>query len=467
MRLSGLLVLLCTTAFCEEQPVNCESFVKYGVTEYRHCQKVFPVTDRTEGVTFFADVTIEDCEFTNYRTTGDDANGGLFTMYMKNLVVTTSKFISCAGGVTACFYIDSSATATLTDCEFSECDSSREAILDPFTGWNFGGPDKAFGCISGKGKMVLTRVKFINNLDGCITLHNTKTTTLELTNCSFKDNRPHQFWALNDPQFNFHGADLVLGKGVTVTAEGCQFENKYALKGCALRAHSVTATFTDCHFTVTNEAATIMRISRATDEDDDPMSSVTLTRCSLSGPGVIFETWTDDTMTAVVKCEECVEFSGKKGSVTGENITLEGEDVISYDGVPCGGWPTTEEQDDPTTIEIDVDDPTTAEENPDPPNPEPGDPTKDTDGEIGASDDDKLPDDQKPGENPGLTGGEIAAIVVVPLAIIIGAVVLIVFFVMRKRKVIQSSGVDSDESPLGVSTEPQVTNYEDDALAHQ
>lgn len=442
MYFSGLLVLLCTTAFGEEQSLNCDAFVSYGVSEYRHCQKEFSENDvRTEGVTFYSGaVTIANCQFTNYRTTGDKANGGMLAIYSASLTATDSKFIKCAGGRSACFYLSASkSTATLTDCEFRECDSSREGWSDPFTPDNFGGSDKAFGCIGGQGKLVLIRVSFINNLDGSITLH--KDTTLELTNCSFKDNQPHQFWDV-DPQFSWHGADLVLGKGATLTAEGCQFENKYALQGCSLRAHSANATFTDCHFTVTDESATIMRLTRGKYETDT-MSSVTLTRCSLSGPGVYFERWDKDTKEAVITCQECVEFSGKKGSVTGEGIIFENEDVISYDGVPCGGWPTTE---------IDVDDPTT----------EPDNPTKDTDGEI----DDKLPDGQKPGEDPGLTGGEIAAIVVVPLAIIIGAVVLIVFFVMRKRNAIQSSGADS-ESPMGVSADPQVTNYEDDALAHQ
>ena len=380
--------------------------------------------------------------------------------------MTGSTFTGCWSETCSCFYIDSEAVATLTKCQFLQCTLLKGSSSTTFPGDPFGGSSKPFGCIGGKGSLTLTTVKFIENQNGGVIIHGVKnsyTPSLKLTDCTFKDNVNYQY--VYPVVTTTRGVDVVIGMYTTDnTITECTFETKHPLKGCAIRAHTSPVTCTDCKFIATDKDAVLVNLWRG-NYNTQLIADMTLVRCSFNAPGICIETWASNTEEVTVHVQECVSFSGAKGSVCPAHVLFDNEDVILYDGVPCGGWPTSDQEDEPTTIDEPQGEPTTIS---DEENLEPGGNTQDTDGEIKESEEDKDPNNQdNDPKKPGLSGGEVAAIVVCLLLVVAAAIVLVWFFVLRNRRKERDASTHSDESVPWGNTEPHATNYDDDALAHQ
>lgn len=467
-----LLPALFVAAFQAEGELNCGKIMSSDVTEYRNCDTAFEnaVSDGVEynpgDTTAPVDVSIINCKFTGYNNQGTStaARAGICYMNGGKLVVNGSQFIECSGMQVMCFWIESSASAELEECVFRNCSSSHESGSF-FPGESFGGHDPVYGCIGGKGPMSMTGVQFIENNDGALTFYKTN---VDLRSCIFKENRPYR-WQIGWGSIP-KGGDIAMGQDAILTAENCIFSNTYDVvefvdqnrrDGRSLRCYGKSVSFTNCYFeTESTDGATMAFFHWSNYENTEKLHdlSVTLSRCSFKGPCLHLKNSTLKSagkLSITVVIQECVSFSGENKEAVASDVDFD-EDLVLYNGGACFWWPSSEEEGGGEE-----------EMSPSPSDAEEGEvdtgasesevnPGVDEDSETSSSlKDDVIPGEDNDGKSPpkkGLSDGEIAAAVVVPLAVVIGVAVLIVFFLWRRKRM-----EDTSLSPQGTVETAQET----------
>lgn len=481
-----LLPALFVAAVQAEGELNCGKIMSSDVTEYRNCDKAFEnaVHDGVQynpiGTTNPVDVSIINCKFTGYNNQGTTtaSQAGICYMNKGKLIVNGSQFIECSGMQVMCFWIDSLASAELEECVFRNCSSSHKSG-GFFPGASFGGHNPIYGCIGGKGPMSMTGVQFIQNNDGALTFLKTN---VDLHSCIFKENRPYR-WQIGWGSIP-KGGDIAMGQDAVLTAENCIFSNTYDVDefvdqnrrdGRSLRCYGKSVAFTNCYFeTESTDGATMAFFHWSNNDNTEKKHdlSVTLSRCSFKGPCLHLKKSTLKSagkLNIAVVIEECVSFSGKDKAAVASDVDFD-EKLVSYNGAPCFWWPSEEEgggEEEMSPSPSDVEEGGGEEEmSPSPSDVEEGEvdtgasesevnPGVGEDSETQSSlKDDLIPGEGNDGSSPkeGLSDGEIAAAVVVPLAIVIGAAVLIVFFMWRRKRM-----EDTSLSPQGTVETVQET----------
>ena len=310
----------------------------------------------------------------------------------------------------------------------------------PDTRWKKGPPP------GGKGSVSMTEVQFIENNDGAFTFF---TGGADLHSCTFKDNRPYSW---DGDKSSPPGGDICMGRDSTLTAENCIFTHTLSRSGSkmadgqVLRCFGTSASFTNCYFaTEIQPQATMYFAHYSSSPGGAPDNTITVTfnRCSFEGPGIqLMEKDAEGKVTVNIVIEECLSFSGKDQGAVASGVSFD-EALVSYNGGACFWWPSSEEEGggeeemspSPSDVEEGEVDTGASESE--------VNPGVDEDSETSSSlKDDVIPGEDNDGKSPpkkGLSDGEIAAAVVVPLAVVIGVAVLIVFFLWRRKRMENTS----------------------------
>ena len=412
---------------------NCPSRVGSANSKLEGC--TFEEVVQSTSPTMKGDVNWVQCKFTNYRCT-NTKTFGIAMLQRVSVTCIHCIFEGCEGvGSPTLFFEapsdDYTSKAIMEACEVTRCKTTKAA-------GSVGSLGVSLGALYFEAKRSYDDPKN--------PIH------VELTNCNFRENSQGGLVA------GGYGIELVVRGGVftdnlketertlggaislfyplRVTLEGIQLFSSHSVEGQCIcldeRAPKVVLALViaDCSFHVQPGASAAARVLATGGSTLCFMSGAqefTLENCSFYGEGVHIAA--ADGVALTVKVTDCVKFDGGQ-DIVAPNVTFNPEELVWFNGEPCGGWPAS-----------------------DPVGPD----------ESGGS---GGPDPEGPGDDSGnkggnkLGGGEIAAIVIVLLIVIAVVAVLLFFFVFRRRYGRGSDSHSGEATSEVTTTEETVTGTE-------
>ena len=366
------------------------------------------------------EVTIIGCQFVRCKVTGS-SRGGVFRVTGGGLSVSFCLFSECQGDGPSCMSIEWDA-----EISYSNFTRNYESATGGDNGmqwtymaeWNGG-----YGCIAvlngttgtRQRSVNLTKCIFQDNSNGGVTTAKIRIGTIIIDSCEFENNT-----ALDNNSVPLGvGGDLIIDGGI-IEMKGCIFHSDSEAEGRSIycagsrflnptnnkwRDHILDITFTNCTFVSTaKKGSTIYFDINCT------KSSFTMKECQFCGECVHMNA-SPDSLPAIINCVT-VQFSAKEALAVNSAVEVKGENIV-YD----------------MSCDRDIRD----EQNQNPP----------------------------PPPKSGLTGGEIAGIVIGVLVVL--AIIIVILVVIIRKRQYQKSRTESEGEPSEVTsvqgTEIVAQNY--------